>query len=223
MPVWTFDAFGQSLAIETDLILRLVMAMVLGGLIGLDRELRDKPAGMRTIMLICVGSALFSIVSELLGGPEGESTRIAAQIVTGVGFLGAGSIIRHQVSIVGLTTAATIWAVAAIGMAVGFGQYVLGIAGTVVMILVLFFLNFIEQTIGDRLDLQEYHIAVESAEDALSRVKELFRAAHLGIKKCCWYEDGPVIVFEVLAMGRKTRHEQLRWQIARSAEYALRR
>ena len=88
--------------------LRIVLAVVLGGIIGLERELGDKPAGLRTIILICVGACMFTIVSQIVGGPDWNSTRIAAQIVSGIGFLGAGAIIRDRQSVIGMTTAATI-------------------------------------------------------------------------------------------------------------------
>src|SRR3954463_11629043 len=111
---------------------RLALAAALGGAIGFERELRDREAGFRTHMLVCVGSALFTIVSAygfsdfLTSGDQvirADPTRIAAQIVTGIGFLGAGAIIRQGVSIRGLTTAATLWVAAAIGMASGAGQH----------------------------------------------------------------------------------------------------
>ena len=101
---------------------RVAMAMVIGVLVGLEREVRDKPAGLRTIVLISVGACVFALVSEKMGGPGTDRTRIAAQIVTGVGFLGAGAILREARAVYGLTTAATIWMAAALGMACGFGR-----------------------------------------------------------------------------------------------------
>lgn len=104
-----------------DMVLRLVVALVLGSLIGMERETHGRPAGLRTHTLVCVGSTLFTICSYVIAGPHNDPGRVAAQIVTGIGFLGAGTII-HQGSVVrGLTTAASIWAVAAIGLAVGIG------------------------------------------------------------------------------------------------------
>src|ERR1043166_8297676 len=107
-----------------DDLVKLLFALVLGGLIGWEREFSDKPAGFRTITLICVGSTLFTIFSLKIGTVSGsDSSRIAAQIVTGIGFLGAGAIIRRGEAVSGLTTAATIWFVASIGMGVGGGYY----------------------------------------------------------------------------------------------------
>src|SRR5215467_14750041 len=98
------------------MIARLVLAAVLGGIIGLERELKHRPAGLRTNMFMCFGSAMFTVLSLQLGGPN-DSTRIAAQIIAGIGFIGAGSILRDKGGVTGLTTAATIFVVASIGMA----------------------------------------------------------------------------------------------------------
>lgn len=106
-----------------EMVLRLVVALILGSLIGMERETHGRPAGLRTHVLVCMGSTLFTICSYTIAGPYNDPGRIAAQIVTGIGFLGAGTII-HQGSVVrGLTTAASIWAVAAIGVAIGIGTH----------------------------------------------------------------------------------------------------
>src|ERR1700756_2879760 len=107
---------------------RLMLAAVLGGAVGLERELRHKPAGLRTMMLISIGSALFTLISyEMAGSVGGDHTRIAAQIIPGIGFIGAGVVIRERGAIIGITSAATLFVVASIGMAVGAGLYVTGI------------------------------------------------------------------------------------------------
>lgn len=120
-----------------DLWLSLGLAALLGGAIGVEREIRGKSAGLRTNILICVGAALFTHLSVLLARDGGDPTRIASQVVTGVGFLGAGSILRRGVGVRGLTTAATIWIVAAIGVAVGVGARIEAIGATLLVILVL--------------------------------------------------------------------------------------
>jgi putative Mg2+ transporter-C (MgtC) family protein len=118
---------------QLEIIGRLALAALLGGIIGLERELRGYPAGIRTLALVTMGSLLFTDVSQLLGGND----RVAAGIVTGIGFLGAGVIFREGYTVRGITTAATIWAAAAIGMAIGRELYVVGVAGAILVFLVL--------------------------------------------------------------------------------------
>ena len=121
-----------------DDILRIVLAIVLGAAIGLEREVSGKAAGLRTNVLICLGAAVFTIISRQMALKYDASvTRIAAQIVTGVGFLGAGAIIQDRAGVHGLTTAATIWLVASIGMACGAGFYQLAVISTLVAVAVL--------------------------------------------------------------------------------------
>lgn len=127
-----------------DLVLRLLVAAGLGAAIGIERELRQKPAGLRTNILIAVGSALFTVMSVVLAREGGTPDRIAAQVVTGIGFLGAGAILRHGTTIHGMTTAATIWVNAAVGMAAGAGQLGMATAATVVTLVVLAVLPPIE-------------------------------------------------------------------------------
>jgi putative Mg2+ transporter-C (MgtC) family protein len=133
--------------LEIGLVLRLGLAAVLGAIIGAQREIHGSPAGLRTHLLVAFGSALFTILSAHpalgVGGLGGEvtttfdPTRIAAQIVTGIGFIGAGAILKDGATIRGLTTAASLWAVAAIGMAVGFGAIILSIAATAIILISL--------------------------------------------------------------------------------------
>ena len=126
-------------------------AVALGGLIGLERELGNKPVGLRTNILICLGAAIFTIVSVQMGRSlEGSSVRIAAQIVGGVGFLGAGAIIRDRGTVQGATTAATIWLVASLGMACGAGFFVLATVGTLLTLFVLFALHPLERKLDRR-------------------------------------------------------------------------
>lgn len=120
-----------------DLMLRLLLAAGLGAAIGIERELRHKPAGLRTNILIAVGAALFTTVSIRLGATSGTPDRIAAQIVTGIGFLGAGALLRGEHSVHGMTTAATIWINAAVGMAAGAGEYATASVATAITLAVL--------------------------------------------------------------------------------------
>lgn len=145
------------------MLLRLLLSVILGGAIGLEREQGDRPAGLRTHILVCAGSTLFTLVSIFgFGDPSSvgmhgddvgvrrDSARIAAQVVSGIGFLGAGTIIRDGFTIKGLTTAASLWMVAAIGLAVGSGMYVVSTASTVLSLFVLIGLHYWEAGRGSK-------------------------------------------------------------------------
>lgn len=218
-----FDVLFQIDAPDVSEALRIASAVVLGGAIGLERELRDKPAGFRTIVLIAVGACVFTILSQSVGGPDFNSTRIAAQIVTGVGFLGAGAILRDRTNIVGLTTAATIWAVAAVGMAAGFGDLGLAAMGAGAIMVVLLVFDVVEKWIGARRDIQAYHILADNAEGTPQAIDKLFAGANLRTRKRTYYEEGTSLVFNVWAMGAKADHDRLRMSLARSDQYQLRR
>ena len=127
-------------AFHLELLLQLVLAVLLGGAIGLERELSGKPAGLRTNILIALGAAVFTILSiDMAMGWNADPARIAAQIITGIGFLGAGAIMRtDRGAIHGLTTAATVWVNASLGMAAGAGRYRLAIIGALITAIVLF-------------------------------------------------------------------------------------
>lgn len=136
---------------DLELTQRLITAAFLGAILGLEREWKNKDAGLRTNILITIGSALFTLMSiELTDGKTGDTSRVAAQIVTGIGFLGAGAIMRTNGGIHGLTTAATIWVNAAIGIAVGGGEYHLAFIATAVTLGVLLLLPPLERLL-DRL------------------------------------------------------------------------
>jgi putative Mg2+ transporter-C (MgtC) family protein len=133
--------------LNNDLIC-IALAIFCGGAIGLEREIRGKAAGLRTNVLICLGAAVFTIISERMASPSDSATRIAAQIVTGVGFLGAGAVIQDRGGVHGLTTAATIWLVASIGMACGIRLYSLAIVVTLVSIMILIGLARLDKAIA---------------------------------------------------------------------------
>jgi putative Mg2+ transporter-C (MgtC) family protein len=132
-------AFLQDPQVEG--LLRILLAGVLAALVGLEREMEGKPAGIRTYGLVGMGAATFTIVGTLVFGPGDPASRVGQGIVTGIGFIGAGTILQMKRHIIGLTTAAGLWVAAAIGMAVGGGLYILGIGGAVLVFLLLQFLR----------------------------------------------------------------------------------
>ena len=153
-----------------EVLLRVVLAGVLGGAIGAEREIREREAGLRTHMLVAVGAALFTIVSAYAwsdftfsqrSGITFDPTRIAAQIVTGIGFLGAGAIIRQGLSVRGLTTAASLWVVAAIGMASGAGYYSAAAITTAIVLISLWPLRIVAFRIFERIRPGELRLEVE--------------------------------------------------------------
>jgi putative Mg2+ transporter-C (MgtC) family protein len=159
------------LAAELSIVARLLLGAVLGALIGLEREFHDHPAGMRTHLLVSVGSASFTILSlEAFGAPGADPGRIAAQIVSGIGFLGAGAILKEGATIRGLTTAASLWAVAAVGMAAGAGAWVVALTVTVLVIVSLWPLRLVaERFVGH--DRARVLLRLSTADpEALARV-----------------------------------------------------
>lgn len=154
-------ALSADVVEQLDLALRLVVASVLGGVIGLEREIHQHPAGMRTHLLVSLGSAVFTVLSiagfESPAGPNGvtptDPSRVAAQIVSGIGFLGGGAILHHGGNVRGLTTAASLWAVAAVGMAAGAGLFVMAAVSAVLVIVALEVFQRLERSIKRRFNL----------------------------------------------------------------------
>jgi putative Mg2+ transporter-C (MgtC) family protein len=173
LPQWMLQpAMGE---LFWKMIPRLALSAVLGGIIGLERELKHRPAGLRTNMFICFGSAMFTVLSIQLGAPN-DTTRIAAQIIAGIGFIGAGSILRAQGGVTGLTTAATIFVVASIGMACGGGLYMLAVFATILMFLALRVLGWMERRFNLKPLLMDYTIVTDKSPqeivDAINQVLE---------------------------------------------------
>lgn len=138
---------------DLEVVLRLVLSVLLSGLVGLEREVKGRAAGFRTHILVCTGSALVMLtgiyLSESWHGTGGvDPTRLAAQVVSGIGFLGAGTIIQFRDSVRGLTTAASVWAAGGIGLAVGAGFYVGAVSATLIVLVVLFLLSNFEHQMG---------------------------------------------------------------------------
>jgi putative Mg2+ transporter-C (MgtC) family protein len=157
------------------IILKLLLAMLCGGAIGLERELSRKPAGLRTNVLISLGAALLMIVSRHIGGgaPYTDPARLVAQVITGVGFIGAGVIIQSRGSVVGLTTAATIFVVTAVGIAIGEGMFGAALLTTMLIIFVLVLLRRLEHFILRRRRLYHYKFKTRDPASALTKLLDL--------------------------------------------------
>lgn len=163
--------FLQDHSIQNELLL-IFISVLLGVFIGAEREYRNKSPGLRTFILVCFGSCLFTILSIKIGVENPD--RLAANIITGIGFLGAGVIFKGDNKIDGITTATTIWATASIGMAVGSGYVYLSLLGTVLVLLILSSLTYLQNFIDNNHKIREYKIAIV-AYDEIRHCEELFR------------------------------------------------
>ena len=161
-------------------IVKLLLAAALGGVIGLEREAKHRPAGLRTNLFICLGAAMFTLLSDQIAGEHtGDHTRIAAQIIPGIGFIGAGSIIHARGDLVtGITSAATLFVVASIGMAVGGGLWMTAIFATVIVLGVLSLLGLTERFLNLKIMVHSYEVSGRSAEDVKHQINALLEPLH---------------------------------------------
>ena len=159
-------------------VARLVLAAVLGGIIGLERQLKRRAAGLRTNMFLCLGAAMFTILSKDLAGAPAEETRIAAQIIAGIGFIGAGAILHNRGLTTGLTTAATLFVVASVGMAAGGGLYLTAVFATGVVLLALFTLGRLEQMLNLKLMLMGYEVTGADETEISREVNRILESDH---------------------------------------------
>ena len=166
-----------------SIVLKLLLAVALGGLIGLERESSQKSAGFRTNILICIGSTMMMILSGLILGQEetsaGDLTRVAAAVITGVGFIGAGSIIQARGMVTGLTTAATLWAVAGLGLVIGSGHYIEAIIFAAIVISTLVIFRLVEDRFLAK-EIYRYGLRTPTPVQVITAVKKV--ALHEGIK-----------------------------------------
>lgn len=179
--------------------IRLLLACILGGMVGIEREHIHRPAGLRTHILVCVGSAIFTLVSAygFSGFQVTDPSRIAAQIVSGIGFLGAGTIMRYRAGIRGLTTAASLWAVAGIGLACGIGYYLGAILTAVVVLASLMFLRPLELVLGKAQRLRYLILKVHDTE-AATRAKSLLSQNGCEIKDLEMSTEGDELKLRLL-------------------------
>lgn len=157
---------------------RLLCAAILGGAIGLEREYKHRPAGLRTNMFICFGAAMFTLLSQRLAGVPSDAARIAAQVIPGIGFIGAGSIIHTRGLTTGLTTAATIFVVASVGMAAGGGFYLTALFATVLVLASLFLLGYVEESFNIKLLIKSYEVTGRSIDEITREVNRILEPHH---------------------------------------------
>jgi len=189
-------------------IIKLLLAVLAGGLIGAEREYRDKAAGFRTIILICVGATLFTIFSLRLGGGE-DPVRIAANVVSGVGFLGAGAILRDAGRVMGLTTASTIWLAAALGMGIGGGHYLLSGVAALAVLIILWLFPRIEARIDTVRDARTYEVVSSMSPEKFEELEALFLRCGLQVSSRKRVKSGEDMICTWRAYGSPEGHEEL--------------
>jgi putative Mg2+ transporter-C (MgtC) family protein len=202
-------------------LVRLALAAFLGGIIGLERELKRKPAGLRTNMFICFGSAMFTILSNELAGEWGigDHTRIAAQIIPGIGFIGAGSILHDKGGVSGITTAATLFVVASIGMAAGGGLYLEAIFAAMLIYLALHLLGILERQLNLKPLRMNYVIVSEkTADDLVAEVNSILedQGKEMQAMRLSRAGEKEKLVFRV--DGTRSEHKQLMNRLRESAD-----
>lgn len=192
---------------------RLALAAFLGALVGLEREMKGKEAGLRTIMLVSLGACLFTIVSYQMPyritGKVEDYTRIASYIVSGIGFLCAGLIFKSDNGVQGLTTATSVWAVTAIGMAAGCGMYVIAFAATVLCIIILLFVNLFERYLEEIKLNRTYLIKTRERVTEEALLNDYFTETSLKLLNAESMRDNDLNLFRITVRGKKNVHENV--------------
>ncbi|MGE4232957.1 MAG: MgtC/SapB family protein [Bacteriovoracia bacterium] len=196
--------------------IKVIMAIVCGGLIGIERELKHKPAGIKTNILICLGSALYTIVSILIAqsfsdsGYRGDPSRIAAQIVSGIGFIGAGTIMQSKASVHGLTTAATIWVVAAIGVCIGAGYPFVSFVFTMTVLFTLLAIDKLEDRFIGRDGNHVVEISYEDNEDGTirSQINQIMSKNEISLDDFDITKSGSHYVLHVQHRATSMKHKR---------------
>jgi putative Mg2+ transporter-C (MgtC) family protein len=199
-----------------EIALKLILAVALGGLIGFERESSQKPAGFRTNILICLGSTMMMILSGLIiqneGGSNSDMTRVAAAVITGIGFIGAGTIIQAKGIVIGLTSAASLWAVAGLGLVIGAGYYLIAIIFTGIIIITLVIFRQIESQYLKKA-LYHYHLKTKYSKDILVNIKKL--ALHEGIKfrEISHKEEGNIYTIDFSFPSSEEKEQRFKWSL----------
>ena len=192
---------------DYEILIRFLFAALWGGLVGAEREYRSKSAGFRTMIMISMGSCLFTILSQAIGS-TGNPDRIASNIVTGIGFLGAGVIFRGENRVNGITTAATIWAVAAVGMGIGAGYYRASACVSILILVVLAVLPFVEGFIDQYNQFKEYTIASDYSSHLREHYEKLLKQYKLRFKLVNEAKEGNSLSFTWQVQGHAKNHRE---------------
>src|SRR5579871_1124373 len=208
-----------------DIIWKILLSIIIGGLIGAEREYRSKSAGFRTLTLICLGSTIFTIFSQIIGAGaapgSGNPDRIASNIVTGIGFVGAGVIFKGDGTgskVSGITTAAMIWVTAGLGIAIGAGYYLVAICATGFILLVLFVFMLMEGWIDKMNQIRTYKIVCPFENEPLHRYEELFKCHHLKFRRSGQKKsEGNVMTGEWVVQGSERNHRHCIHEVLRDA------
>lgn len=203
--------------LRLDLLGSLLLAVILGGAVGLERELSGKAAGLRTNILICTGAALFTELSISMAGSSGDPARVAAQIVTGVGFLGAGTILHSRGGVTGLTSAATIWLVAAIGMAIGAGAELEATGATLLVVLILGVLGWLERFAKQYGAVSRVVVEVESGSGGVDEIQRIIRQAGVEIHELHTEQRGDRVIVELAMSGLRSRKDKAKLDLLRAS------
>ncbi|GAO44634.1 MgtC/SapB family protein [Flavihumibacter petaseus] len=193
---------------ENEVIIRFLIAALWGGVVGLEREFRSKAAGFRTMILISVGACLFTMLSMYIGAPASPD-RIASNIVTGIGFLGAGVIFRGTDKVNGITTAATIWAVAAVGMGIGAGRYVAAASASVLMLIILAVLPYFEKLIDKLNQSRSYTVICKYSSGKAAALEAQFAKLGMAYKANRLVKEGDLLTLRWTIQGTAAKHQRL--------------
>ena len=210
----TIDYFSQFLPI----VYQIFLALLCGGAIGLERQRKYKPAGLRTNIMICLGAMLYTVLSVLIGEATRQSgvwgadpARIAAQIVVGIGFLGGGMIIQSRGSVTGLTSAATVWMVAAIGMCIGLGYFFIATVFTLIVLFALRTLSFVERRFFGKLQRYKLRISLDSKDiKSRSEASKVFSYMDLDVENFSVSAKAHTTLLSVCYLCTSVRHVRIK-------------
>ncbi|MFN8416867.1 MAG: MgtC/SapB family protein [Cytophagaceae bacterium] len=190
--------------IDYSIVMHILASMLVGFLIGIEREWQHKPTGLRTLMLVTMGSCLFTIISLSIGSQD----RIAANIITGIGFIGAGAMYRDESKVTGLTSAATIWICAALGMAIGSGRVLLAVFGTVITIIVLHSLKVLENYLENKRKTKDLMITFHTADEACFALEKKMKEFQLSYSRISRNMSNDCYTIRWKLQGAKTNLEK---------------